>query len=114
MVGELHVTKDLPLWPSEVPLLPLEENVARLEEGLLRHFSATIFNTSRSLLPLVASAPHRIHLKPGAVPYTCHTPASVSKHWEAEVKAQLEEDITRGVIESVPVGEATEWCARMV
>ena len=30
------------------------------------------------------------------------------------MKAQLEEDITRGIIELVPVGEATEWCARIV
>ena len=105
-VGGLHVTKDpstlgdnLSLQPSEVPLSPLEENLARLEKWLLRHFSSTAFNTNRGL--------HYQSLKPGAVPYTCHTPASVPKHWEAEMKSQLWEDIRRGVIELVPVGEAT-------
>jgi len=58
--------------------------------------------------------PHHIHLVPNAVSYACHTPASVLKHWEDEVRAQLEEDIKRGVIEPVPAGEPTEWCARMV
>ena len=65
-VGGLHVTKDLRPRPSEVPLTPLEENVARLEEWLLRHSSSTVFNTSRSPLSVMAGAPHRIHLKPGA------------------------------------------------
>ncbi|KAK3889447.1 hypothetical protein Pcinc_006555 [Petrolisthes cinctipes] len=58
--------------------------------------------------------PHSIHLLPDAKPYACHTPASVPRHWEAEVKKQLDEDIRKGILEPVPVGEATEWCARMV
>ena len=40
--------------------------------------------------------------------------APVPRHWEAEVKQQLDENIARGLIELVPVGEATEWCSRMV
>ena len=43
-----------------------------------------------------------------------HTPALVPRHWEAEVKKQLNKDIRKGILEPVPVGEATEWCARMV
>lgn len=30
------------------------------------------------------------------------------------MKAQLDEDVRRGVIQPVPAGEAMEWCARMV
>lgn len=55
-----------------------------------------------------------IHLLPDAKPYACHTPASVPKHWEVEVKKQLDEDVKMWILEPVPVGEATEWCARMV
>lgn len=88
--------------------------MGRLEEWLLHHFSTTAFSTMRKPLPVMKGKPHRIHLAPGVVPYACHTPASVPKHWEDEVKAQLDEDVKRGVIESVPEGEPTEWCARMV
>ena len=103
-----------PVRPETIPFPPHEEHVGRLEEWLLQHFSATAFNTTRNPLPVMKGEPHHIHLSPNAVPYACHTPASVPKHWESEVKAQLEEDIRRGVIEPVPAGEPTEWCARMV
>lgn len=104
----------IPPRPEATPFAPLEENVGKLEEWLLRHFSATTFNTAKSPLPVMAGAPHHIHLTSDARPYACHVPASVPKHWEVEVKAQLDEDVRRGVIEAVPTGEATEWCARMV
>lgn len=100
--------------PSVIPLPPLEENASRLEEWLLQHFSSTTFNTSREPLPVMAGKPHHIHLAPDAVPHACHTPASVPKHWEKEVKEQLDEDMRRGVLQQVPAGEATEWCSRMV
>ncbi|XP_066969139.1 uncharacterized protein [Macrobrachium rosenbergii] len=100
--------------PSTIPFSPTEENITRLEDWLLAHFSSTTFNTEREPLPVMEGKPHRIHLLPNAVPYACHTPASVPKHWEKEVKAQLEEDIKRGVLQRAPSGEPTEWCSRMV
>lgn len=103
-----------PPRPASIPFSPLEESVPLLEDWLLRHFSASTFNTTRKPLPVMAGKPHQIHLIEGAKPYACHTPAPVLKHWEVEVKKQLDEDIAKGVIEPVPVGEATEWCARMV
>ena len=30
------------------------------------------------------------------------------------MKRQLDEDVTKGILEPVPVGETTEWCARML
>ena len=104
----------LPSRPTEMPLPPLEENVARLQEWLLRHFSSSTFNVDQRPLPVMEGEPHHIHLLPDAVPYACHTPATVPHHWKAEVKRQLDEDVREGVIESVPAGEATVWCARMV
>ncbi len=105
---------EAPTRPAAIPLPPLEENVGRLEEWLLRHFSSSTFNVGRCPLPVMAGEPHRIHLLPDAVPHTCHTPAPVPRHWEAEVKKQLDEEVRMGVIEPVPAGEATRWCARMV
>lgn len=104
----------LPPRPASPPFPPLEEHVERIEQWLLRHFSSTTFNTAKTPLPVMEGKPHHIHLEPGATPYACHTPAPVPKHWEDEVKAQLEEDVRRGVIEPVPAGEPTEWCSRMV
>ena len=63
---------------------------------------------------MMEGEPHVIHLLPDSKPYACHTPALVPRHWEAEVKRQLDEDVRKGILEAVPVGEATEWCARMV
>ena len=104
----------LPSRPSTMPLPPVEENIKRLETWLLHHFSSSTFNTAREPLPVMAGKPHHIHLAPHAVPYVCHTPASVPKHWEKEVKMQIDEDVRRGVLQPVPAGEATEWCSRMV
>lgn len=62
----------------------------------------------------MADKQHRIHLAPEAAPHAYHTPALVPKHWEANVKKQLDENMRKGVIEPVQVGEATEWCSKMV
>ena len=113
-VSQPGLVDTLPTRPSSMPLPPLEENIGRLEEWLLRHFSSSTFNTDRCPLPVMEGEPHRIHLLQDAVPYACHTPAPVPRHWEAEVKRQIDEDVRMGVIEPVPAGEATVWCARMV
>lgn len=105
---------NIPQRPKEVPFPPLEESVPQLKEWLLRHFLGSTFNTSRHPLPVMVGRPHQIHLVEDVKPYACHTPAHIPKHWEVKVKRQLDEDVRRGVIEPVPVGEATEWCARMV
>ena len=88
-------TTSLPPKPLSVPLQPLEGNVPRLEEWL-------------------EGKPHHIHLAREAVPYVCHNPASVPKHWEKDVKDQPDEDIRRGVLQAVPAGEAMEWFSRMI
>lgn len=105
---------ELPPTPETIPYPPLEENVERLQEWLKQHFSASTFNTDRSPLPAMAGAPHHIHLHADARPFACHTPAQVPRHWEREVKKQLDEDVRKEILLPVPAGESTEWCARMV
>ena len=61
----------LPEKTNEIPFTPLEENIDRLEDWLLQHFSSTTFNTDRDPLPVMEGEPHHIHLKPDAVPYAC-------------------------------------------
>ena len=109
-----HGLHEPPPKPTSPPFPLLEEHVGQLERWLLHHFSSTTFNTARSPLPVMDGKPHHIHLDPRATPHACHTPAPVPRHWGDAVKAQLDEDVRRGVIEPVPAGEPTEWCARMV
>ena len=109
--GDAH---DVPGRPAAIPMQPLEENVPQLEQWLLRHFSASTFNTECYPLRVMRGPPHHIHLQQGVQPYACHTPATVPKHWAAEVKRQLDEDVKLGVIRPVPAGVASDWCARMV
>ena len=58
--------------------------------------------------------PHPIHLKRDAIPYAANTPAQVAKHWETEVRKKIDKDVEQGILEKVPQGEPTEWCARIV
>ena len=104
----------IPEKPKEIPFTPFEENTGRLKDWLLQHFSSTTFNTNRDPLPIMVGKPHHIHLKPDVVPYACQTPADVAKHWEKEVKKQLDKDEEQHIIEKVPQGEPTRWCSRMV
>ena len=46
--------------------------------------------------------------------YSAQTPLPVPHNWKEEVKAQLDMDEKKGVIQKVPVGELREWCMRMV
>lgn len=83
-----------------------------LEEWLKQHFSGSVFNISRITLPMMNGPPHHIHLLPDAQPTAFHTPTSVARLWEAEVKRQLDEDIKRGIIILVPAGKPVDWRAR--
>lgn len=51
----------------------------------------------QKLLPVMKGEPHGIH-----------TPASIPKHWEDEVRAQLDEDINKAS------SNLSLWCAHMV
>ena len=97
-----------------MPFPPQEENIDRLHQWLLQRFSGTTFNIHGDTLPVMEGKPHHIHLKEDAVPYVCHTPADVAKHWENEVKQKLDKDVDQRIIKKVPQGEPSEWCSRMV
>ena len=56
----------------------------------------------------------KIHTPEDAVPMYCRKPTKVPLHFMKEVRAGLESDVLKGVLERVPVGEADTWCSRMV
>lgn len=53
-------------------------------------------------------------LRPDARPHAVHVPATVPHNFYDEVRRQLDDDVNKGIVEEVPAGEPTEWCARMV
>lgn len=85
----------------------LEENVSRLHEWILAHFS------EQYLLRVIAGPLHHVHLSAYTVPYACHILDSSPKCWE-EVKRELDKDVRRGVICPILAGQTMEWCIRMV
>ena len=58
--------------------------------------------------------PMRLMVDPNTEPVTHHNPVPVPLHWQTDVKAALDQDVSLGVIEPVPVGEPVTWCHRMV
>ena len=60
------------------------------------------------------SPPLQLHVNPDTKPVAVHKPVPVPIHWQAQVKAGLDQDVRLGVLEPVPIGEPVTWCSRMV
>eukprot|EP00794_Sanderia_malayensis_P017188 gene17188-18918_t len=58
--------------------------------------------------------PMKVEFKDDCKPYAVHNPIPVPHHWKERVKEDLDRDVRLGIIEKVPQGTSTEWCARMV
>ena len=104
-----------PDLPTRMPYPPNESNRARLEQWLLDYYGSSTFNIcEHQVLPMMTGAPLKLIVNPEAQPKAVHTPIPVPVHWQKEVKAGLDRDVKLGVIEPVPWGTPTTWCARMV
>ena len=55
-----------------------------------------------------------ITTRPEVTPVAMHKPYRVPKHWQAQVRELLENDVKMGIIEKVPVNTPTTWLSRMV
>ena len=62
----------------------------------------------------MSSKPLEIHFKSDSVPKAFHCPIPVPHHWKKRVKEDLDRDVRLGIIEPVPPGTPTIWCAKMV
>ena len=56
----------------------------------------------------------KIHTKSDTILYCCKKPTDVPLNFRAQVKADIEADVMKGILERVPVGEPDSWCSRMV
>ena len=102
-----------PLRPTCLPFPVTEANIPKLGKFLRDQFQSTAFNNSGQFPSISTPAAH-IHLKPDATPYARHTPIPIPFHWKADVKANLDADVARGIIKPVLIGTPTEWCSPMV
>ena len=56
----------------------------------------------------------KIHTSEDAFPKVMHKSVAVALHWRDQVKAGLDADVKRGVLEKVPAGVPNTWCTKMV
>ena len=101
--------------PAQLPFPAIEANRQRLQTWLLNYYRSSTFNTcEHQHLPLMADVPMRLMLDANAEPVANHTPIPLPLHWQSDVKAGLDHDVSLGVLALVPVGEPVTWCHRMV
>lgn len=104
-----------PPKPTDLPFPATESNRTKLQQWLLDYYRSSTFNTcEHQPLPLMESVPMQLMVDPGAEPVAHHTPIPVPIHWQEDVKAGLDQDVSLGVLEPVPVGEPVTWCHHMV
>lgn len=104
-----------PRRPTAIPFPPTQENVTQLKGWLLSNFASSAFNTCpHQPLPVMSGEPVTVHFQPNATPHAVHTPIPVPHHWKEKVKADIDRDTRLGIIEPIPQGTITPWCARMV
>ena len=106
--------RSTPTKPCKIPFLPVESNVEKLEMYLKDAFASSTFNLSPPFPAMNDTIPAKIHIKPGAKPDPKHVPIPVPIYWRDTIKKQLNDDVAKGVIEPVPVGEPIQWCSQMV
>jgi hypothetical protein len=100
--------------PEEMPMTATDSNRKALGE-FIRHYEKSAFNTCKKQhWPVTAGPPMRIQRPEDAVPMYGRKPTRVPLNVMKEVRAGLETDVKKGVLERVPVGEADTWCSHMV
>ena len=87
-----------PPKPTEISFPATENNWMNLQQWLLDYYQTSTFNTcEHQPLPLMESIPMRLMVDPSAEPATHHTPILVPLHWQEDVKAGLNQDISLGM-----------------
>ena len=100
-----------PRRPSEKDF-PTKEEIENHRRNLITEFS-DVFSTKNDELKEMTGAPMKIHLQDNAKPFSISTCRSVPYAWRDEVKHNLEEMVSKGIITSVG-DEQSPWCHPMV
>ena len=103
-----------PPRPEKLPFESTPSNNEKMRNWLIDYYStSTFYQCTHQLLPGMTGPKICLHVDNNAIPYAVHTPAPVSLHWQVAVKEQIDQDISIGVLEKVPIGEPSLWCHRM-
>ena len=73
-----------------------------------------IYTPEHQPLSLMDSIPMQLMIDPDAEPVAHHTPVPVPLHWQQDMKAVLDNNVSLGVLEPVPVGKPVTWCHRTI
>ncbi len=104
-----------PARPTQIPFKPTADNIPKLKQWLFNAFGSSSFNQCpHQPLPTMTGDPVKLHFKENVTPHAIHTPIPVPHHWKQQVKDDLDRDVRLGIIEQVPQGTTSKWCARMV
>ena len=104
-----------PVFPKEIPFAAVQQNREKLEQWILEYYKSSAFNVCpHQPPPSMTGKDMEINFKENVEPYAVHTPIPVPHHWKQEVKTGLDQDSDLQVIEPVPQGTPTTWCARMI
>ena len=96
-----------------MPSIPA--NRAALEQWIRDRYASSAFNICKiQNMPRTDGPAMHIYTQPGATPVLVHKSSVIPLHWRQEVKAGLDTDVARGVLERVPAGTPDTWCTRMV
>ena len=104
-------TSKMPRRPATIPFPPVEDSVPKLKKFITDSF-AEVFKMGPG--KQMKTEPVHIHLRKDAIPSAIHVPIPVPINWKKEIKAQLDQDVTNGIIEQVPIGEPVSWCHQMI
>ena len=104
-----------PALPDKIPFPATKEYRQQIQDWIKERYSTSAFNTCpHQKLQVMKGEPLKITFANEHTPYATHKPIPVPHHWKEEVKRQLDADVALGIIEPVPQGAPTRWCARMV
>ena len=101
--------------PDNIPMPATDSNISALENWIRDYFKESAFNQcKRQPWPEIRGKPMKIHTKPDTKPYCCKKPTMIPIHFRDQIRADIEADVKKGVLERVPDGRPDTWCSRMV
>ena len=82
-----------------------DSNIRALEDWIRDYFKESAFNQcKRQPWPEISGKPMKIHTKPDTKPYCCKKPTMIPIHFRDQIRADIEADVKKGVLERWPTG----------
>ena len=104
-----------PPRPKSLPIDSTPNNNEKMCKWLLEHFQTSVFNNCLHQQPLGMTVSEiSLHASKDAVPHPVRTAAPVPPQWQESAKTQLDNGVSMGVREKIPIGKSSPWCHWMV